>query len=326
MRTFFFIVLAIGSLGWLSYNLDLGMVVQNLTNANPVFLLGMVIVYFLLCLVRSLRWKSVPIFSEMGHGTLFGVTGLHSFWNNILPARTGEVSFSFLLKKHSGINIGHSAGILMMVRIYDAFATVSTMLFLLPWIYVLQYGGNEFNLQNTSYLILIIIFLLLVIINGEKILKNLLRFFDTSFPNFRVKKTILAVAEDFNYGMVQISGLKVRLKIFVLTVVCNFLTYLIFYFAFKSLGINVTLIALLIGSTFTLLGSLLPINAPGNIGAFDAGWIGGFLLTGLTKHDAVASCFIMHSMVLISALLAGALSYAVLNFRKGGVNHKSIID
>ncbi len=326
MRTFFFIVLAIGFLGWFSYNLDLSMVVQNLTNANPVFLLGMVMSYFLLCLVRTLRWKSVPIFSKMGNGMLFGVTGLHAFWNNILPARTGEVSFSFLLKKHAGIKIGHSAGILMVVRIYDAFTIVSTMLFLLPWIYALQYGGNDFNLQNISYLILIIIFLLLVIINGEKILKNLLRFFDTSFPNFRVKKIILVAAEDFNYGMMQMSGFKVRLKIFVLTVVCNFLAYLIFYLAFKSLGINVPLISLLIGSTFSLIGSMLPINTPGNIGAFDAGWIGGFLLTGLTKHDAVVSCFIMHSMVLISALLAGALSYAVLNFKKGSVNHESVIN
>ncbi|MBN2662351.1 MAG: flippase-like domain-containing protein, partial [Bacteroidales bacterium] len=53
---------------------------------------------------------------------LFSVSAIHYFLNKILPARSGEISFPLLLKKHLNYNYTNGISILFFARILDFFA------------------------------------------------------------------------------------------------------------------------------------------------------------------------------------------------------------
>src|SRR5712691_9946504 len=56
-------------------------------------------VYMLSYYFRALRWSQLIHSKEVGMGELFLVTSAHIMFNNLLPARSGELSYIYLLKK-----------------------------------------------------------------------------------------------------------------------------------------------------------------------------------------------------------------------------------
>ena len=69
------------------------------------------------------------------------------------------------------------------------------------------------------------------------------------------------------------------------------------------------------GSTFAILGSLIPISGFLGIGAFDMAWAFGFAAVGVPEEHAVATGFAFHALYLVSIAIHGAIGHAILASR-----------
>lgn len=87
--------------------------------------------------------------------------------------------------------------------------------------------------------------------------------------------------------------------------------------AYVVLGTGVGLAGLgtqefLFGSSFAILGSLLPLSGFLGIGAFDMAWAFGFAAMGVPHETAVATGFAFHALYVVSIAFHGAWGHALL--------------
>jgi len=293
---------------WMLRNIELQKIYEILRKADFSKLIWIVIGYFLLCLLRTFRLHRISELSNTNPLILFCIVAIHSFWNNILPARSGELSFFMLAKRHLNMEIGRSAGILVIIRFYD-FLMTSVLFF--SAIFLLGYAAKN-SLLIIAMMTLIFIVMILSLCYLPRLIRSLIRFImKIRFPSL-LRERMLRHLNEFLYSTTQMGNMRTHLHLIVSTLFCNISTIFIFQMIMISLNINILIPAVIVGSSFALFSVMLPINAPGNIGPLDAGWVLGFLSVGLDKDSAVLSAIVMHSMLLASACLVGIFGYIIL--------------
>jgi uncharacterized membrane protein YbhN (UPF0104 family) len=87
----------------------------------------------LLVLTYALRaWRMFDYFPQYLSGKWFATWRLmliHNVLNNVLPARTGEVSFPLLMKRYFDVSYAHSVSALLWFRVLDLHAILSFAIF-----------------------------------------------------------------------------------------------------------------------------------------------------------------------------------------------------
>ncbi|MFH2047106.1 MAG: lysylphosphatidylglycerol synthase transmembrane domain-containing protein [Pseudomonadota bacterium] len=300
---------------WMCRGVDLSKTYEIMKKADLPKLLCIPIGYILLCCFRSFRLHNTPELSNVNPLKLLSIVAIHSFWNNILPARSGELSFLYLTKKHFHMEIGHATGILITIRIYD-FLMISMI-----FVFAASFFGHVLKrsplLISAALLIFIIIILLLW--NLPRLIRILILLIRKINLLISVKEKILHLLGHFLHSTTQMGNIRTHSYLIVSTLFCSISSILIFQIVMISLNIRCSITATIVGSSFALFASMLPLNAPGNTGLLDAGWVLGFLFVGLDKNSAVLSAIVMHSMLIISASIVGLLGYLFLSIKKDEV-------
>jgi uncharacterized membrane protein YbhN (UPF0104 family) len=70
---------------------------------------------------RIATYFKVPRDRQIPLGRLMRVVVKQTFWANVLPAKTGEVSFPLLMKKNFAISYTDSVSALLVLRLFDAY-------------------------------------------------------------------------------------------------------------------------------------------------------------------------------------------------------------
>jgi uncharacterized protein (TIRG00374 family) len=258
---------------------------------------------------KALRFKIFFGDANLALSKLFVITSFHNFFNQILPARTGEITLLYYMKKIAGINISNSLHSLIIVRIFDTilisiFFIISTIIFL-----------------NSKDTLLFIIIGLLILSSTFFIFFKMLSFlyclrkiwlFITNIKGIKEKNitkklnekidTVILVFESYN-----------NQKNFLKLSICSFFIWLslytLYYASILSFSVNVTFIQSIVGSTGAVLAFILPINSVGNIGTLEAGWTCGYMFAGLNEQDAIITGFGFHIISLLASSLTAFLFF-----------------
>ena len=108
-------------LGLLFWQIDLSEMVTHLREANYVYLLPGVAVYFAVAVVfRTIRWRLLlaPM-KRIGTGRLFPVVVVGYMANNILPVRMGEIVRSYYLGQREDVSKSAALATVAVERIMD---------------------------------------------------------------------------------------------------------------------------------------------------------------------------------------------------------------
>jgi uncharacterized membrane protein YbhN (UPF0104 family) len=92
--------------------------------------------------------------------------------------------------------------------------------------------------------------------------------------------------------------------------------YLLFYLTIRSFGIDIGIIQSVVGSTGGVLTNILPINSFGSFGTLEAGWTGGFMLVGMSEHDAIFTGFGYHIISFFASGFIALVCFIVTKFKK----------
>ncbi len=264
-------------------NIGFSNILKNISILNPYALVLAFFLYSLSSFLRAYRWHSM--ISQIHMFDFYIINNIHIFLNNMLPARTGELGFFYLLKKKN-INFSKSFWVFVLARLMDGLGLLGFFI------------SGFFNI----YLMPIIIFVFGLLMTT--LLKHTIKI----LPNIFFLKAIKENLKDH-------FELNIALKLYSLSVLSFFIKFLSFYIATYNI-VRVSFLQILPSYVISELSSILPINGFMGLGTYELGFSMPYKLTSLSLINSVDIGFITHLFLLISSSLLGIFSILVFKSQK----------
>ena len=290
-------------------------VVTTLTSINPLYLVAGFFLYAFSYFFRALRFW-ILLNGELGLKDLFRVVCVHNMVNSVLPARTGELSYVYLLKKVHQRSVGDGVATLVVARVFDVVVIVIFFLLALQFMRDTPSTLVSFAWMGGVVLVMVIIFLALLLYSGMSFF-NRIKSLSERFHivQWNLGKYLLIKAEETVESLDRIKSRGSLRYIQLLLVSCGIWLslYLLMFLLVIGMGISAGFLAVLFASTFAIVSTVLPIQGIGGFGTVEGAWTIGFMLIGLTKVDAISSGFIYHITLILYFLIFGI--YGSLSLR-----------
>ena len=132
---------------------------------------------------------------------------------------------------------------------------------------------------------------------GIKTLDFLLRITRLQKRNLSIR--VVGFLERLRHGLTEVRRPGVLIAAFSISLLIWLSLIATFYFILAAFGASFNYWEVVIGSLGTHLAQLLPINAAGTFGTYEAGWAVGFGAIGMTSGSAVSSGFASHLIIVI---------------------------
>lgn len=315
---FMAIILTIALLAILFSQIELSDVIKILAQIKPIYLIAGFILYTASYVLRAWRLH-ILLNKEVGLKELFSIVCIHNAALNVFPARSGELSYIYLLNKRHKRTAGEGAASLITIRIMDII-TISLFFF----ISIIITQDLPVILMNATkitgiFLFFIVLFILIFISNCDRfvyLLRNI-----SIYLKLNKKKSVNYIFNKLNEMSETFKKLTPRL--FIESMIISFfiwiLLYSVLYAMLEAMGIKVALPLFLLASTFFLMTSIIPVQGIGGFGTMEGGWAISFIAVGMTKDVAISSGIIMHIISIIYLILLFIIGFA-------GLHEKQILD
>lgn len=285
-----------------------------LEHIRPEWIATSFILYGLSMLIRAYRWQQMLIAADVALPSLFCVTSLHNLLNHLLPARTGEFSYVYLLKKKHAVAWSQGVATLIMARVIDvaAMGLFFTCAVLYYWSRIRTSAVHVAALG--LFCVPVLLVLLLAVLSGRRVMpvceaivawriggETLAR---------RLSGFLMRLCEQLHD--IRVSG---RFKTYAgLTL----LTWAVKFAAFFAVSRNfvqppLTFGETILGTTFSELASTLPVYGVAGIGNIEGGWTLGFVLLGFSATEVIAGAFCFHFFLLCFASVFGVAGLIFVN-------------
>ena len=233
--------------------------------------------------------------------------------NNILPARTGELTYLHYIRKTGKIGMGDNLASLFVARVFDTLAVIGLML--LSLLFIAQSVSNiqQIIILSLAGLVLAALILLAVIFWSSRIIwlieviftfLKLTKFSWGGHVFEKIQEAILSVAK------INQRSLFIHTKIS--TIFIWFFNALIFLLIAKGFGLSLDFWQAMFLGGLPALASIVPFYTIGNFGLFEGSTTLGLLLLGVGKGIAISFGFILHITLIIIAIIPGVISYFIL--------------
>lgn len=269
-------------------------------------------IYLIICVIRGERYKAAG--SAATRTDLFSISAINVFVNRLLPFKTGELIYAYLIKKIGAGRFSQGMVQLIQVRISDLLAIAFLFYIALSLTNLPMFGIKFEILFGVIGILSIILFIFLPLFFklSFKILSKLINILPTT-----KKDKILDYQNRLGQIIVDSAKLSTFRKIYLFLVssVDWLFYYVMFYFILKSFNIDLSFILVILGSSGAIAVSILPVSAIGTFGALEGGWALGFVLVGMPQQEAVATGILMSMVTIVYALTVAITGLAILSIK-----------
>jgi len=300
----------------------------NLAALKDLFLhvyVPALLAYFalLLCgiILRTWRYKLMLPGVPIGFLGLAGVTIIRNLFVDFLPARIGELSFIWVLKKRYNVAVELGGSAFIGAFVFDLVA-------LFPLL-VIAIGLSPLHAQEAGKWLMVLfsgafVFLGAVVIYAKRILPffiELVRgprikaFMKRSRILYLVYEKVIETGEQ----LVALGRRGIGGRLFFLSLGVRLSKYISLFFLFyavvKSLGFafhDLNLFTIFSGTAFTEVSSLLPIQGLAGLGTWEATWAAVFAFFGFDHKTAILSGIGVHWITQVTEYSIGILSIILL--------------
>ncbi|MFL2673222.1 MAG: YbhN family protein [Dehalococcoidia bacterium] len=296
---------------------------ESLTSVSIFYLAIGFLIYFLSLFLRTYRWKILlkKNVDSIKFKSLLNVVISGYMFNNLLPARLGELARIYHLSLLKKINKSFVLGSILAERVTDV---IVLMLFLLVGLIFIprEFTENFSSKLNISieivYISLIILLSLtsifiLIILTGlwKEITHKFLKLLKKINSKFNPDKYI----ESFTEGAFSISNKKF-IKVVVIATLLWAIEFSMFYLIGTQFNFDIEnlFIAILFFGIFSNLGGIIP-STSGGWGPFEV--IGTIVLTsfGVDSNEAAAFTILVHLILWLPISIVGLITF-IIDFRK----------
>ncbi len=309
------VVITVVLVALLLSQVSLDEVFHAIISIHPLYLAGGFLLYLCTYIFRSLRF-SLLLNRAVTIRDLLSVTAVHVMMNNLLPARAGELSYVYLLKKVHQRSTGEGVATLVVARVFD-FIVIIFLLFG-AGLFIQEIPSVISDLLWVIYLILfsLVVFLIALVSSGRVCMRFVRRVLgysgwdETRAGGYLLRKGDETV-ESFNRIDIRKTLIPISLSSLLLWL-CNFGAL---YLIVAGIGISLPFQTILFGGTFLLLASVLPIHGVAGFGTTEAIWTIIYVPLGMSLNEAIISGFGYHIVLLIYTIVIGGCGSLFLRGR-----------
>ncbi|MFQ5422085.1 MAG: lysylphosphatidylglycerol synthase transmembrane domain-containing protein [Anaerolineae bacterium] len=290
---------------WLALRgLDLGEVWADMRQANYLWLIPSVAVYFLAVWVRTWRWdymlrplKQIPL------KRLFPVVVIGYMGNNIYPFRAGEVLRSYVLRRREDVSMSASLATVIVERVFDGLVMLVFVFAALP---LAPLPSDA--IRATVVVASVAFFGAMVVFFGmaaaPQKMMALAEWLSARILPDRVARPLLNFLARFLVGLESLRSFRNVLMIFFTSIIIWLLETVKYWFVMHAFDFQVSFFALMLMNGIVNLMTTLP-SAPGYIGTFDGPGIAVLVLYGVKEAVASAYTLVLHAALWLPITLLG---------------------
>ncbi len=275
-----------------------------------------ILFYLITNIGRAFRLQLLLPGQKTQFNRLFPISIAQSMFNNILPARTGELSLLYFLKKYQAVSLDRGGVALVIARVSDYLAVA--VIFMVAAVFIS--GETLYTSQTTgivrvvgSVMLLTVIMLLSMLWWGRKSLFWTQQIVEgLGLTSRKVVVIGLAKLGQIVDAIEAIHSFRRYVFVFAWSLFIWGATFAWFYAFLWGMGIQPTWLITIVGSTFGVLSKAIPFISVGGLGAHEAGWTVGFMLVGFDKSLAISSGFAVNILTILTSVVFGGVALWVL--------------
>ncbi len=273
--------------------------------------------WVLLYMARSARFVLLAPGTPYLH--MVCIAAVHNVLLRIMPMRTGDLSYGFLMRKYGTSQLGQALLSLLLFRLLDA--TTVVLYFAVSLIFHsgalrLKDGGQLDRTTGILVAVAALVCFAVATMNLRRLLTwgtDLLRRICTvvGLVDRPAVKKALGKLEGSVDSFAHVSP-RVILQVSGASLVVWALTYGTFFVIMRAFSMPVGLVQTVLGSTASVVTGFLPIGGFGSFGTLEVGWTAGFYLVGLPESKAAASGFGVSIATFVYTALLGLVGWVGL--------------
>ncbi|RQD85181.1 MAG: UPF0104 family protein, partial [Methanocalculus sp. MSAO_Arc2] len=235
-------------------------VITTILSIHPWYLIAGFFLYTCTYILRTLRIHLL-LDGSVRRRDLLPITCIHVMMNNILPARTGELSYVYLLKKLHARTTGEGVATLVVARIFDLIVII--LILFGAGLYIRDIPAAISDLLWVVYLLLfcLVIFMVALVSTGRYSMRLVKRAFgflrwDTTTPG----TYILTKGDEAVESFERIGAQRDAVSIGMLSLVLWLSNFGALYLIVAGMGISLSVPNIIFGAAFVLLLLVLPVH------------------------------------------------------------------
>ena len=292
---------------------DLGKVIEIVTSVDFFIILFGFLIYFFSIYFRTLRWNSIfenKIKIKLTSLSRIVISGY--MFNNLLPARLGELARIYHFNLVKRIDRSYLLGTILAERITDVIALfifIGAGIFFVPKDLLINLSDELGVNINLIYLFLILIGLSIVffVLMQFKTYRKIMTAFIPKF-NF-INDKILSIVDSFFKGLFNLEKNKI-INIIFLALIIWIIEFSMFFIVETQIELNLdnTFLAIVFFGVFANLSGIVP-STSGGWGPFEL--IGTIVLIsfGADRESAAAFTIIVHLILWLPISIIGLICF-----------------
>lgn len=288
------LLLGVMLMSWLLSQLEWNATLDILRRVPLSLLLLGFVCYAVSFYLRALRFKYL-LPAEMNRDHLFPIVLIHYMALNIIPARLGELSYVYLLKRINEVPTGYSISNLLLARVFDQFAIASLFLLAVGWVDLPGQWLDLVSLGVGIFFLITLVMLMAILICKEQVLHWIQRIFHRlKWDQRSFLQKVLQTLESMVSALREIQVKKQAVRIFALSLLIWVCIFSLNYVLLLAFHVPLTYIEVVLSSTFLILLSLLPLRAFSMIGVHETTWVFIAIALGVSRNVAITAAFGTH--------------------------------
>ena len=275
---------------------------------TPSLIIGLILI-FSIDFFRAYRAKILIGPGKIRMVDMFLVSLIRNGFNMVLPARTGELSYIYVLKRKFKFPVEIGISTLMIALVFDLVIVFSMIV-----ISIIIVGINKYAVSSTSVILIAIALLissLLVLFYLSKFIGFFIKIFDRTLLKHRISKSkviqyIYKKLVETNKNIELIKKRGIYWKVCLVTIPARILKFAAYYFlihavlkpmgfGFNDLSYWVIFLATVAGE----ISAVLPTHSLAGLGTYQVAFVLALVMLGFSKNISIIAGFSYHIINLI---------------------------
>jgi len=282
---------------------------------KPSLIIGLVLM-FSIDFFKSYRQKLLIGTNQVRFFDMFLVSLIRNAFNMVLPARTGELSYVYVLKRKFKIPIEVGVSTLFIGLIFEIVIVFSMII-----ISVIIVGVNRYSISSTgviliaSALLIISLVILFYLSKFVNLFIKLGQFLLRKIGKLKKNKVFMYIYEkliETNKNIELIQKRKIYWKVYLASVGTRVVKFTSFYFlihaTLKPMGYDFSDLpfwVIFLATVTAEISAVLPTHAIAGFGTYEASFAAAFVALGFSTRVSIIAGFNYHIINLLETIVLG---------------------
>lgn len=268
--------------------------------------------YCLLVLAKALRFRAL-LDLDSGVHQVFPILAMHTFWGNILPMRTGDVSYVYLMQRRQKVDATQGVASLLVASLIDLLLLMGLVV---STAWLLRAALRDTFSGTVLYLIPLLMGggLVAVIAFVYTAPQTCMRFAERcASPLLALEKRSISWTVDKVLAVLrELTTFRSNcrfLEVWAYSVLCLIIRFGFQCYLVAEMGVGIPMIEVLFALAFTNVFNLLPVQTVGNFGTTEFPFVWLLNHFGTSIETATVTGFSLHILILLFCLPLGASGF-----------------